>query len=98
MGEAESSGLSSRVAERVLVLQPHVRPVPLRWEREDQDTGSPETSKLHVISNSENSPRDLHLNAKTQLDSTTSKIQCWTPYVKQLATNNTRSPISREDA
>ena len=31
------------------------------------------------------SPRDLHLNAKTQLHSTTSKLQCWTPYAKQLA-------------
>ena len=31
------------------------------------------------------STRDLHLNAKTQLHSTTSKLQCWTPYAKQLA-------------
>ena len=31
------------------------------------------------------SPRDLHLNTKTQLHSTTSKLQSWTPYVKQLA-------------
>ena len=29
--------------------------------------------------------RDLHLNIKTQLHSTTSKLQCWTPYTKQLA-------------
>ena len=34
----------------------------------------------------EKSPRDLHLNAKTQLHSTTSKLHCWTPYAKQLAT------------
>ena len=31
------------------------------------------------------SPRDLHLNTKTQLHSTTSKLQCWTSYAKQLA-------------
>ena len=31
------------------------------------------------------SPRDLHLKAKTQLHSTTSKLQCRTPYTKQLA-------------
>ena len=31
------------------------------------------------------SPRYLHLKAKTQLHSTTSKLQCWTPYAKQLA-------------
>ena len=31
------------------------------------------------------SPRDLYLNAKTQIHSTTSKLQCRTPYAKQLA-------------
>ena len=31
------------------------------------------------------SPKDLHLNAKTQLHSTTSKLQCWTPHAKQQA-------------
>ena len=31
------------------------------------------------------SPRDLHLNTKTQLHSTTSKVQRWTQYAKQLA-------------
>ena len=31
------------------------------------------------------SPRELHLNTKTQLQSMTSKLQCWTPYTKQLA-------------
>ena len=31
------------------------------------------------------SPRDLHLKAKAQLHSTMSKLQCWTPYAKQLA-------------
>ena len=46
---------------------------------------STETSWSNVISNGESSPRDLHLNAKTQLHSTTSKLKCWTPYAKQLA-------------
>ena len=76
---------TGRVADRVLVLRPGVRPVPLRWASRVQDIGPPETSRLHVISNGESSPRDLHLNAKTQLHSTTSKLQCWTLYVKQLA-------------
>ena len=66
----------SRVTDRVLVLQPGVRPVPLRWESRVQDIGTPETSQLHTISNGESSPRDLHLNAKTQLNSMTSKLQC----------------------
>ena len=38
------------------------------------------------------SPRALHLNIKTQLHSTTSKLQCWTPYAKQLARQE-HSPI-----
>ena len=73
------------VADRVLVLQPGIRPVPLKWESPVQDTGPQETSQLHIISNGESSPRDLHLKAKTQLHSTTSKLQCGTPYAKQLA-------------
>ena len=77
--------LLSHVADRVLVLRPSVRPVPLRWERKGQDIGPPETSEFHVISNDKSSPRDLHLNAKNQVHSTTSKLQCWTPYDKQLA-------------
>ena len=77
--------LLSCVADRVLVLWLGVRPEPLRWESRVQDIGPPETSQPYVISNSESSPRDLHLNAKTQLHSTNSKLQCWTPYAKQLA-------------
>ena len=77
--------LLSCVADRVLVLQPGVRPVPLRWESQVQYNGPPETSQLHIISNGKSSPRELHLNAKTQLHSTTSKLQCWTTYTKQLA-------------
>ena len=42
--------------ERLLVLQPGIRAVPLRWENQLQDTGPQETSQLHVISNSENLP------------------------------------------
>ena len=49
-----------------------------------QDIGPPETSQPHVISIGESSPRNLCLNAKTQLRLTISKIQCWTPHAKQL--------------
>ena len=73
------------MADRVLVLWPGVRPVPLRWESRVQDISPSETSRLHVISNGESSPRNLQLNAKTQLHSMISKLQCWTPYAKQLA-------------
>ena len=64
-----------RVADRVLVLRPGVRPEPLGWERRVQDIGPPETSRLHVISIGESSPRDLHLNAKTQLHPKVSRLQ-----------------------
>ena len=76
--------LLSHVADRVFLLWPGDRPVPLRWESQVQVTGPPETARLHIISNRERSPRDLHFNAKTQLHSTTSKLQCRTPYAKQL--------------
>ena len=46
----------SRVEDRLLVLQPGLRAVPLRWESQLQDTGPQETSQLHVISNGKNLP------------------------------------------
>ena len=46
----------SRVDERLLVLQPGVSAVPLRWESQLQDIGPQETSQLHVISNRKNLP------------------------------------------
>ena len=42
--------------ESLLVLQPGVRAVPLRWESQVQDTGLQETAHLHVISNGKNLP------------------------------------------
>ena len=44
----------NRVDERLLVLQPGIRAVPLTWESQLQDTGPQETSQLHVISNGKN--------------------------------------------
>ena len=46
----------SHVNDRLLVLQPGIRAVPLRWESQVQDIGPQETSQLHVISNGENLP------------------------------------------
>ena len=48
--------LLSCVADRVLVLQPGVRPEPLRWESQVQDTGPPEISQPHMMSTGESSP------------------------------------------
>ena len=44
----------SHVDERLLVLQPDIRAVPLRWESQLQDTGPHENSQLHVIPKSKN--------------------------------------------
>ena len=44
------------VDERLLVLQPGIRAVPLRWESQLQDTGPQETSQLYIIPNGENLP------------------------------------------
>ena len=43
--------------DRLLVLQPGIRAVPLRWESPVQDTGPQETSQLHVISTAKISQR-----------------------------------------
>ena len=77
--------LLSHVADSVLVLWLALRNEPLRWESRVQHTGPPEASQPHVISISKSSPRDLHLNVKTQFNSTTSKLQCWIAHAKQLA-------------
>ena len=67
--------LLSRVADRVLVLWPGVRPEPPRWESWVEDIGPPETSWPHVISIGHSAPRDLCLSTKTQLHQTASKLQ-----------------------
>ena len=69
----------SHVADKVLVLWPGVRPVPLRWQSQVRDIAPPETAQLHVISNGKSSPRDLHLNAKTQLHSMTASYSAGHP-------------------
>ena len=42
--------------DRLLVLQPGIRAVLLRWESQVQDIGPQETSQFHIISNGENLP------------------------------------------
>ncbi|XP_054942291.1 E3 ubiquitin-protein ligase Midline-1 isoform X3 [Physeter macrocephalus] len=62
--EVVISGSTCRVDERLLVLQPGVSAVPLRWESQLQDTGPQETSQLHAISNGENLP-DISISTPT---------------------------------
>ena len=83
--------LLNHVADSVLVLQPGVRPEPLRWESLVQDIGPPETSQPHVLSISKSMPRDLHLNVKTQLHPTASKLQCRTPHAPCQTTCKTET-------
>ena len=80
----ENPHVPGHVADSVLVLQPGVRPEPLRGESRVQDIGPPETSRAHVISIGESSPRDLCLHTNTQINPTASKLQCWMPHTKQL--------------
>ena len=54
--------LLNRVADKVLVLWPGVRPEPLRCESQLQDIAPPETAQPHIISVSKSSPRDLCLS------------------------------------
>ena len=44
----------SRVDERLLVLQPGISAVPLRWESQLQDMGPQETFQLHIIPKGKN--------------------------------------------
>ena len=90
--------LLSHETDRVLVLRSGIRPELLRWETRVQDIGPQKNSHPQVTSIGERPPRDLHLNAKTQLHSTTSKLQCWTPHAKQLARQEHNPTISREAA
>ena len=76
----------SCVDDRLVVLQPGVCQGCASEVREP-GSGHWSTRDLPAPCNikQRKSPRDLHLNAKTQLHSKTSKLQCWTPYAKQLA-------------
>ena len=60
----------SHVKDRLLVLQPGTRAVPLKWESQIQDTGPQETSQLQVISNGENLPK---ISISTQRPSSTQR-------------------------
>ena len=86
--------LLNLVANKALVLQPHVRPVPLRRESWVQDIAPTEISQLHVISNGESSPRDLHLNAKTQLHSKRVSYSVGNSMPNNYQDRNTTPPIA----
>ena len=58
----------SHVDDRLLVAQPGIKALPLRWDSQVQDIGPPETSQLHVISNGENLPE---ISISTQRPSST---------------------------
>ncbi|XP_067593241.1 uncharacterized protein [Pseudorca crassidens] len=73
-----------RVDDRLLVLQPGARAVPKVGEPSSEHWSTRDLPAPHNIKRRK-SPRDVHLNTSTQLHSTTSKLQCWTPYAKQLA-------------
>ena len=88
--------LLSCVADRILVLWPGVRPEPLRWESRVKDSGPSETSRPHLISNDESSPRDLRLNAKTSSTQRSARCSARHPMPNNKQVRNTTTPISRE--
>ena len=66
-------------------------------ELEEPTSGHWSTRDLPAPSNIKwrKSPKDLHLNNKTQLHSTTRKLQCRMPHAKQLAKQE-HSPIHQQ--
>ena len=88
----------SRVDERLLVLQPDIRAVPLRWESQVQDIGIPETSQLHVILNGDNL-RDISIS--TPRASSTQRPESYSaghPMQNNKQDRKTNPPTHREAA
>ena len=88
----------SHVDDRLLVLQPGLRAVPLTLESQVQDTGPPETSQLHVISNSKNLPE---ISISTPRPSSTQRPASQSaghPMPNNQQDRNTATPISTEAA
>ena len=90
--------IPGHVADRVLVLWLGVKPEPLRCESRVQHIGPPETSRPHIISTGGSSPRDLHLNAKTQHTQQPASSSAGYLMPNNQQDRNTTPPISREAA
>ena len=74
----------------LLIPWPGDGPGPLEWEHWVQDAGLQENSWAQGILSSIHSPRGIHLNTKTRLQPTASRLQWWTPHTKQPARQEQR--------
>ena len=88
----------SRVDERLLVLQPGMRAVPLRWESQLQDTGPQETSQLHVIRNDENLPEISISTSRPSFTQRPASYSARHPMPNNYQDRKTNPAISREAA
>ena len=88
----------SRVDDRLLVLQPGIRAVPLRWESQLQDTGPQETSQLHVISNGKNLPEISISMPRPSYTQRPASYRAGYPMPNNQQDRNTTPSISREAA
>ena len=90
--------------DRILVLQPGLQPVvqpvllravPLRWESQVQDTGLQQTSKPHVISNSENLPEISISKSRPSSTQNPSSSSTGHPMPNNYQDRNTPHPLAQ---
>ena len=90
--------IPSLVEDRLLVLQPGFRAVPLRWESQVQDTGPQETSQLHMISNGKNLPEISISKPRPSSTQRPASYSAGHPMPNNYQDRNTTPPISTEAA
>ena len=88
----------SCVEDRLFVLQPGIRAVPLRWESQLQNTGPQETSQLHVIPNGENLPEISISTPRPSFTQRPASYSAGHPMPNNQRDRNTAPSISREAA
>ena len=88
----------SREDDRLLVLQPGVWAVSLRWESQVQVTGQQETSQLNVISNGRNLPEISISMARPSSTQQPASYSAGHPMPNNYQDRNKTTSISRKAA
>ena len=88
----------SCVEDRLLVLQPGIRAVPLMWETQVQDTGPQETSQLHIISNGKYLPQISISMPRLSSSQRPASYSAGHPMPNNQQDRNTMPSISKEAA
>ena len=84
--------------ERLFMLQPGVRAVPLRWDSQLQDTGPQEISQLHVIPNGEKLSEISISMPRPSFTQRPASYSVGHPMPNNQQDRNTNPSISREPA